>query len=98
MLALMFPFMKKMRLTYVVLTITCLVNQAYVLAFLNSSVPFIPANDIVVFIVSLINSLALVYVLILMYGELRGKHWLSSTRVVKSDVVSKETITNDATK
>ena len=75
-LALMFVFLKKTRPLYVVLTATCLVNQAYVLSFLNAGA-FIQLGDLVVFIVSLINSAAFVYVLMLMLGELRGKKWLT---------------------
>ena len=46
-LALMFPFLRKMRPMYIVLTITCFVNQAYVLSFLNAPVfdnQFIPSK------------------------------------------------------
>ncbi len=76
-LALMFPFLKKTRLLYVALTATCLVNQAYVLEFLNAGT-FIQVGDPVVFGVSLINSLALLYVLMLMIGDLQGRNWLTS--------------------
>jgi Gpi18-like mannosyltransferase len=76
-LALMFPLLKKTRPLYFILTATCFVNQAYVLGFLNAGT-FIQAGDPVVFIVSLINSLALLYVLVLMIGDLSGKRWLTS--------------------
>jgi Gpi18-like mannosyltransferase len=75
-LALMFVFLKKTRPLYVVLTATCFVNQAYVLSFLNAGT-FIQSGDPVVFTVSLINSAAFVYVIMLMIGELRGKKWLT---------------------
>jgi Gpi18-like mannosyltransferase len=75
-LALMFPFLKKMRPMYVVLTATCIINEAYVLGFLNAGT-FIQLADPVTFTVSLINSLALLYVLMLMRSELSGKPWLS---------------------
>lgn len=78
-LALMFPFLKKIRPLYVVLTLTCLVNQAYVLSFLNAGT-FIQAGDAVALAVSLINSAAFLYVLMLMVMELRGKKWLNPTR------------------
>ncbi|MCW4018217.1 MAG: glycosyltransferase family 39 protein [Candidatus Bathyarchaeota archaeon] len=71
MLALMVPFLKKVRPLYVVLTATCFVNQFYVLQFLNSGT-FIQAGDPIVFIVSLINSGAFLYVLMLMVSDLRG--------------------------
>jgi hypothetical protein len=75
-LALMFPFVKKARPLYVVITATCFVNQAYVLPLLNA-VQFIQAGDPVVFAVSLINSIAFLYVLVLMLRELWGKRWLT---------------------
>jgi len=83
MLALMFPFLKRTRPLYAVLTATCFVNQAYVLNALMAAYPS-GANltgDPVVFIVSLINSVALVYVLMLMFGELGGKKRLNSESV-----------------
>jgi dolichyl-phosphate-mannose-protein mannosyltransferase len=75
MLALMFPFLKKTRLLYVGLTATCFVNQAYALNALVVAYPYGPnlTGDPVVFIVSLINSLAFVYVIMLMLRELQGK-------------------------
>ena len=77
-LALMFPFLKKMRPLFVVLTSTVFVNEAYVLSFLNAATgTFIQPDDPVAFTVSLINSLALLYVLMLMWKELRGKRWLT---------------------
>ncbi len=74
-LALLFPFIKKARPLYVALTATCFANQAYVLPLLNAG-KFIESGDVVVLIVSLINSIALVYVLLLMIGELKGKNCL----------------------
>jgi Gpi18-like mannosyltransferase len=97
MLAWMIPILKKVRPLYVVLTATCFVNQFYVLQFLNSGT-FIQAGDPVVFIVSLINSLTLVYVLMLMCGELRGKRWLSSSPAKPAVSVSQEEATADAAK
>jgi Gpi18-like mannosyltransferase len=75
-LALTFPFLKKTRLIFGVLTITFLVNQAYVMYFLNSAYPFIPAGDPVVFMVSLINLILFVGSLVLMWGELKGRSFL----------------------
>ena len=82
-LALMFPFLKKTRPLYIVLTATCFVNQAYVLPLLNSA-QFIQPGDPVVFTVSLINSIAFLYVIMLMLGELWGKKRLNPSPVVKS--------------
>ncbi len=75
-LALLFPFLKKIRPMYVVLTLTCLINQVYVLPFLNART-FTQAGDPVAIAVSLINSAAFLYVLTLMVMELQGKKWLS---------------------
>jgi Gpi18-like mannosyltransferase len=71
-LALMFPFTKKVRPIYAVLTFTCFANQAYVLHFLNSD-QFIQFGDPVVWIVTLINLVAFLYALMLMIGDLRGQ-------------------------
>lgn len=79
-LALMFPFVKKTRPIYWVLTLTCLANQAYVLHFLNND-SFIPDWDPFVWIVTLINLLVFLYSLILLFRELRGKTWLKSNAV-----------------
>ena len=83
MLALMLPFLKRTRPLYAVLTATCFVNQAYVLNALMAAYPS-GANltgDPMIFIVSLINSVALVYVLMLMFGELGSKKRLNSESV-----------------
>lgn len=86
-LALMFPFLKKMRPLYVVLAATCFVNQAYVLywlnAYANAGYSYGPnlSGDPVVIIVSLINLIAFVYVLMLMVREFWGKKWLSPNRI-----------------
>jgi Gpi18-like mannosyltransferase len=79
MLALMFPFFKKMRPMYLVLTLTCFVNQWYVLDRLVAAYPSGPnlTGDPVAVTVSLINIVALVYVLVLMLGELWGRKWLT---------------------
>ena len=72
-IVLLVPFVKKTRFLYVVLTTTLLINQAYVLSFLNSADPFIKQGDLVVLTVSLINLLVLLYVLVLTWDELKGK-------------------------
>jgi Gpi18-like mannosyltransferase len=79
MLALIFPFLKKTRLLYVALTITCFVNQAYVLNALVAAYPNAAnlTGDPVSLIVSLINSIAFLYVLMLMMEALWGRKWLS---------------------
>jgi len=72
-IVLLVPFVKKTRFLYVVLTTTLLINQAYVLSFLNSADPFIKQGDLVVLTVSLINLLVLLYVLVLTWDGLKGK-------------------------
>jgi len=71
-LTLMFPFLKKTRLTYGLLSFTCLANTAYVLHFLNNN-QYIPSGDLVVLIVSITNLIALLNVLVLMWRELKGE-------------------------
>lgn len=80
-LALMFPLIKKTRLLYAVLTATFLVNQAYVLYWLNAYYPNAGPNltgDPVVLAVSVINLLMLAYASILMWDELKGRGWLKT--------------------
>jgi dolichyl-phosphate-mannose-protein mannosyltransferase len=80
-LALMFPLLKKIRPLYVVLTATFLINQAYVLYWLNVSYPNAGPNltgDPVVLAVSVINLIMLLYALVLMWNELKGKGWLKT--------------------
>ena len=80
-LALMFPFVKKARLFYVVLTSTVLVNEAYVLYWLNASYPNAGPNltgDPVVLVVSAINLLMLFYASMLMLFELKGRRMLKT--------------------
>jgi Gpi18-like mannosyltransferase len=72
MLAMMFPFIKKARPLYVVLTGTLLVNQAYVLYYLNLGA-FIPSGDLVVLAVSVINLVMFFYASVLLWDELKGR-------------------------
>jgi Gpi18-like mannosyltransferase len=80
-LALMFPFLKKTRPLYAVLTATFLINQAYVLFWLNAYYPNAGPNltgDPLVLAVSVINLLMLAYASILMWYELKGRGWLKT--------------------
>jgi Gpi18-like mannosyltransferase len=80
-LALMFPFLKRTRPLYVVLTATLLINQAYVLYWLNVYYPNAGPNltgDPVVLAVSAINLLMLLYASLLMWFELRGRRVLKT--------------------
>ncbi len=76
-LALMFPFIKKARPLYVALTATLLINEAYVLYWLNASYPNFadlykaPYGGLIVVVVSAINLLMLAYASILMWDEVR---------------------------
>lgn len=81
-LALMFPLIKKTRSLYAVLTGTCLINQAYVLYWLNAYYPNAGPNltgDPVVLVVGAINLIILFYAIVLLWDELRGKKWLKKT-------------------
>jgi Gpi18-like mannosyltransferase len=75
MLALMFPLVKRARVLYVVLTVTLLVNQAYILYWLNASYPNAAPNltgNPVVVVISAVNLIMLIYGSILMWNEIRG--------------------------
>jgi len=72
-LALMYPFAKKARPFYVILSGTFLVNQAYVLYYLNSTTIFIPSGDLVVLAVSVINLIMFLYGTVLLWDELKGR-------------------------
>ncbi len=70
-MALLIPFVKKMRLVYAVLTGTYLINLAYVLFSLNSG-SFISDGDPVVIAVGLINLIVLEYVLMLTWRSIKS--------------------------
>ena len=96
MLALMFPFIKKARPLYVVLTATLLVNVSYVLYWLNvyADSGFSPnlSGDPVVLAVSLINLMTFLYGLLLMWDEMKGRPMLkiSPIRLGKSAEIEAE--------
>ena len=87
MLTLMFPFVKKMRLLYVVLTTTLLVNVSYVLYWLNvyaaAGYTYSPnlTGDPVVLAVSVTNLIAFLYVLVLMLNALKDRSWLKAATI-----------------
>ncbi len=88
-LALMFPFIKKARPFYAVLTATLFVNEAYVLYWLNASYPNAGPNltgDPVVLAVSAINLLMLVYASIIMWDK---RTWLKTEPVQPSQAVER---------
>ncbi len=75
-LALMFPFIKKARPLYAVLTGTLLVNEAYILYWLNISYPNASPNlsgNPIVLAVGTINLLMLIYASIIMWDK---RTWL----------------------
>lgn len=78
-LALLFPFLKKARSLYLTLTATCLVNQAYVLYWLNvytnAGYNYSPnlSGDPLAITVTLINLAVFLYALMLMQAKLKGR-------------------------
>jgi Gpi18-like mannosyltransferase len=75
MLTLMFPFIKKTRSLYAVLTATLFVNLSYVLYWFNTDSSRNLSGDPVVLAVSLINSVIFMYALVLTWDELNGRSW-----------------------
>jgi dolichyl-phosphate-mannose-protein mannosyltransferase len=76
-MALLIPFLKKMRLIYVVLSGTFFFNQVYVLSFLNAN-NYIADGDPVVLSISFLNLVVFLYVLLLMLRALTGNRWSNS--------------------
>lgn len=84
-LILAYPFLKKIRPIYIILSITFFLNQAYVLYFLNLDT-YISAGDPLVLGVSFTNLMILMYVLTLLWDELKGRSWIKSKLIkVNSD-------------
>lgn len=81
MLALLFPFVKKTRLFYVVVTGTFLTNISYVLYWLNLYVNlgynYAPnlTGDPVVLVVCAVNLITFLYATLLMWDEYKGRSW-----------------------
>ncbi|MEM3881213.1 MAG: hypothetical protein QXD19_05660 [Candidatus Bathyarchaeia archaeon] len=95
-LALMFPFLKKARLLYAVLTATLLANTAYVLYWLNVyaavGYQYGPnlTGDPVAVTVSLINVVTFIYTLLLLWHELKGEAWLKISSIGIGESVEAE--------
>jgi Gpi18-like mannosyltransferase len=94
-LALMFPFVKKTRPLYAVITATFLANISYVLYWLNLGNPD-RSGDPVVLVVSMVNLITFLYALLLMWDELRGKSRLKDEPLTigknsKREVIQSET-------
>ena len=79
----MFPFLKKARPIYGFLSITVFINQAYVLYFLSSNQP-VPA-DLVVLTVILINLIAFLFALVVMWDELGDRSWFKHSPIKPSE-------------
>jgi Gpi18-like mannosyltransferase len=71
-LTMMFPFSEKMRPILYILSFTYLMNQAYVMYFLNTN-QFIPNGDPFALTLSLINSIMFIYVFTMAWREFRIK-------------------------
>ena len=95
-LALLFPFVKKTRPLYLILTGTCFVNQAYVLYWLNAYIDagynYSPnlSGDPVAIIATLINLVAFLYALILMHSELRGRLFTQTYHAAATNNIKRE--------
>jgi len=100
-LVLMFPFLKKTRPLYAILTATCLINQAYVLYWLNvyadAGYPYGPnlSGDPVTITVTLINLIAFLYVLVLMWDELKGRSWFRINPIKIGSITKAEAKENE---
>ena len=101
-LALMFPFVKKTRLFYSVITASFLTNVSYVLYWLNlynnAGYGFSPnlSGDIVVIVVGVINVTMFLYGSLLLWNELKGKtvlkpETLSINELKKTGLILNET-------
>jgi Gpi18-like mannosyltransferase len=101
MLALLFPFIKKTRALYVVLTATLFVNISYVLYWLNvyatAGYSYGPnlSGDPVVLAVSVINLIAFLYVFVLMWDELKGRSWFRINPITKGRSAKAEAKENE---
>ncbi|KON31745.1 MAG: hypothetical protein AC479_08370 [miscellaneous Crenarchaeota group-6 archaeon AD8-1] len=88
-LALAYPFLKKIRPIYIILSITFFINQAYVLYHLNLGI-FISKGDPVVLAVSSINLIILMYALTVLWDEFKGKSWIRSDSIKFNSKVKSE--------
>jgi Gpi18-like mannosyltransferase len=73
-LALMFPFVKRSRLFYIVITSTFLANISYVLYGLNNGF-FVYSDNLIAIVVSAVNLIMFLYTTLLMWDELKGRSW-----------------------
>jgi Gpi18-like mannosyltransferase len=84
LLVLLFPFVKKARLFYSVITVTFLANIAYVLywlnLYINAGYNYSPnlSGHLVVIIVGVVNVIMFLYGSLLLWSELKGKSMLKT--------------------
>jgi Gpi18-like mannosyltransferase len=97
MLVLLLPFTKKIRLLYTALTATLLINQAYVLSFLNAGtfighnlLTDLPRIDGVVLAISIINLAVFVYASVLLWDEFRGRRMFKTAEPLNQSVERSE--------
>jgi dolichyl-phosphate-mannose-protein mannosyltransferase len=101
MLTLMFLFLKKIRPLYVVLTVTLFANISYVLYWLNTyadmGYTYGPnlTGDPLVLAVSLINFIAFLYILKLMWEELKGQSWFRTSPLKIGNSINAEAKENE---
>ncbi len=102
-LALMFPFVKRARLLYGVITVTFLTNVAYVLYWLNLYLSlgynYSPnlSGDIVVLTIAVINVITFLYGSLLLWNELKGKEVLKTEPLTIDEHKGKKEQTFDET-
>lgn len=96
-LALSFLLYNKSRIIYAVLTGTLLVNQAYVLYWLNLTPNGAPnlTGDPVVLVVSVINLVMFLYGTLLMVGILRGQHMQAAKELPQNQQTPKGEMHSD---
>jgi hypothetical protein len=70
------------------------VNQAYVLYFLNNS-QYIQSGDFVALTVTLINLMVFLYVLVLLWDELKGRSWFKISPVKTGESAKAEAEENE---
>jgi Gpi18-like mannosyltransferase len=93
-LVLMFPFVKKTRIFYSVITATFLSNVAYVLywlnLYINAGYNYSPnlSGHAVVIVVGVVNVIMFLYGSLLLWSELRGKSILLKTEQTSATVVN----------
>ena len=100
-LVLMFPFVKKARIFYSVITATFLTNVAYVLYWLNLYVdagyPYGPnlSGHLIVMVVGIVNVLMFLYGSLLLWSEFKGKSCLRTEQLSIVNTQERGRVTNE---